>query len=121
MAARERELLAFLEATASQGHRDWLLAMTHSLSSDPDAVARTYEIYARLDGLADADPGDPRVEDLAQAVADSMPDSIARTAAASHQVEGVGGFAEAFFADFPPAQAEVLRRAMRLLQERGRS
>jgi DNA-binding transcriptional MerR regulator len=121
MAAKERELLAFLDATAGQGHRDWLLAMTRSLSSDPAAMARAYEIYARLDELADADPGDPRVEDLAEAVADSMPDGIARSAAGSHQVEGVGGFAEAFFADFPPAQAEVLRRAMLLLQERGRS
>lgn len=47
-----------------------------------------------------------------------MPDGVARTAAGSHEV---GGFAEAFFADFPAAQAEVLRRAMRLLQERGQS
>jgi DNA-binding transcriptional MerR regulator len=121
MAARERELLAFLDATAGQGHRDWLLAMTHALSTDPEAMARAYEFYARLDGLADAGPGDPRIEDLAREVADSMPDDIARTAAASRQAEGVGGFAEAFFADFPPAQAEVLRRAVLLLAERGQS
>jgi DNA-binding transcriptional MerR regulator len=120
MAARERELLAFLEATAGRGHREWLLAMTRSLTSDPDAMARAYEIYARLDELADADLDDPRIEDVARAVADSMPDDIADAAAGSDEVEDGGGFAEAFFADFPPAQGEVLRRAMVLLRERGR-
>lgn len=121
MAARERELLAFLEASAGQGHREWLLAMTRALSSDPEAMARAYEIYARLDGLADAEPDDPRIEDVARAVADSMPDDIADAAAGSGEVEDGGGFTEAFFADFPPAQAEVLRRAMGLLRERGQS
>lgn len=121
MAAKERELLAFLDSTAGQGHRDWLLAMTRSLSGDPEAMARAYRIYARLDDLADAGADDPRIDDLARSVADSMPDDIARAAAGSGRAQDDGAFTEAFFADFPPAQAEVLRRAMRLLQERGQS
>ena len=95
--------------------------MTSALSSDPEAMARAYEIYARLDELADADPNDPRIEDVARAVADSMPDDVADAAAGSSEIEDGGGFAEAFFADFPPAQGEVLRRAVVLLRERGRS
>jgi DNA-binding transcriptional MerR regulator len=122
MAAKERELLALLDSTAGAGHRDWLLAMMRALSTDEDAMARAYEIYAGLDELADASPTDPRVPELARTIADSMPHEVARSAAegASRTGDaGGGGFAEAFFADFPPAQAEVLRRATALLQERG--
>ncbi|MEU0603432.1 MerR family transcriptional regulator [Streptomyces sp. NPDC006393] len=122
MAAKERELLALLDSTAGAGHRTWLLAMMRALSTDEEAMARAYEIYARLDELADAAPDDPRIPQLARAVADSMPQEVARSAAEDASRTGDkdgGGFAEAFFADFPPAQAEVLRRAMTLLQERG--
>ncbi len=121
IAAKERELLAFLDASGGQAHRDWLLALTHALRDDPDAIARGYEIYARLDELAAADPTDPRVEILAQQVADSMPDEVARAATEGQPDADGGAFATAFFADFPPAQAQVLRRATRLLQERGRA
>ncbi|MGW0084845.1 MerR family transcriptional regulator [Streptomyces sp. NPDC003393] len=122
MAAKERELLALLHSTAGAGHRYWLLAMMRALSTDEDAMARAYEIYAGLDELADASPTDPRVPEPARTIADSMPHEVARSAAegASRTGDGCGGgFADAFFADFPPAQAEVLRRATALLQERG--
>ncbi|MER6981585.1 MerR family transcriptional regulator, partial [Streptomyces carpinensis] len=56
MAAKERELLALLDATAGAGHRAWLLGMMRTLSTDENAMARAYEIYARLDELADAAP-----------------------------------------------------------------
>lgn len=120
MAARERELLGLLETTADTGHRDWLLALTTALSNSPRAMTDAYEIYARLDALADADPGDPRIEDVARAVADSIPDGRVHFPAAGRPSDERDGFADAFFADFPAAQAEVLRRAMRLLQDRGR-
>jgi DNA-binding transcriptional MerR regulator len=122
MAAKERELLALLDTTSDTGHRAWLLAMMRTLGTDETAMARAYEIYARLDELADAAPDDPRIPELAQAVADSMPEEVARSAAEGAARAGDkdgGGFADAFFADFPPAQAEVLRRATDLLRERG--
>ncbi|MER6735680.1 MerR family transcriptional regulator [Streptomyces puniciscabiei] len=122
MAAKERELLALLDATADAGHRAWLQTMMRTMNTDENAMARAYEIYARLDELADAAPDDPRIPELARTVADIMPDEVARSAAQSAARVGDkdgGGFAQALFADLPPAQAEVVRRAMALLQERG--
>lgn len=119
MAAKERELLALLDSTADQGHRQWLSGLIEALSSDEQAMARAYEIYARLDELADAEADDPRIPDLARAVAEAMPQHIVGDAGEQGAGNGGGGaFAEALFADFPPAQAEVLRGAMRLLEQR---
>lgn len=124
MAARERELLALLETASGEGRRTWLMGMVRSLTSDPDAMERAYEIYARLDELADAAADDPRVEEMARAVVDAMPEEVVGRMTAADGVDewesdDGGAFAEAFFADFPPAQAEVMRRAMRLFAERG--
>jgi DNA-binding transcriptional MerR regulator len=132
MAAKDRELLALLEASASPGHREWFAALTHALNADPEAMDRAYEIYARLDELAGIDDlGDPRIAELAEAVAHSMPEGLIPAADTSASGAGesdderassnIDAFAEAFFADFPPAQAEVLRRAVELLRDRGRS
>ncbi|GAA1510015.1 MerR family transcriptional regulator [Streptomyces synnematoformans] len=127
-AVRERELLALLETTADDAHRGWLAALLHALNADPEAMTRAYGIYARLDELADAEATDPRVEELARAVVDAMPDEAVRLMTAGPDPAGTGAgdgggedgeaFAEVFFADFPPAQAAVMRRAMALLGER---
>lgn len=119
MAVKERELLAMLETNADEGHRQWMLGLVHTLSSDEQAMERAYEIYARLDELADAATDDPRIPELARLVADAMPHEAFQPPADDTAAnEDGGGFAEAIFADFAPAQAEVLRRAMNLLQER---
>lgn len=118
-AAKDRELLALLEAIQGQEYRAWLSALTGALSDDPEAMARAYDIYARLDEVADADLDDPRIDELAQLVADSMPDGLLRAMPAAGDGDG-DTFAEAFVADFPPAQAEVLRRVVRILYERRR-
>ncbi|NGN64989.1 MerR family transcriptional regulator [Streptomyces sp. A7024] len=119
MAAKERELLALLDTTADEGQRSWMLGLVQTLSADEQAMERAYEIYARLDELADAAADDPRIPEVARMVADSMPAEMFQPppdgAAAD---EDGGGFAEAIFADFAPAQAEALRRAMDLFQER---
>jgi DNA-binding transcriptional MerR regulator len=127
MAAKERELLALLETMATTGtnspggERGWLDALTHALSSDPRALRRAYDVYGQLDELADAAPDDARVAEAARAVADSMPDESLRAlnlrAEADSETAG-GGFADAFFADYAPAQAEAIRQAIRLLRER---
>jgi DNA-binding transcriptional MerR regulator len=125
MAARERELLALLEgsATAAEAH-GWLTGMLQALGSDPDAMRRAYDVYARLDELAEADVDDARIDAVARAVVDAIPEEAAAMMAGgareAARSEEHGGFADAMFADFAPAQAEVVRRAMRLMQERAR-
>ncbi|MBD0421783.1 MerR family DNA-binding transcriptional regulator [Streptomyces sp. TRM S81-3] len=118
MAAKERELLAFLETCSPGGGRGWLDAMVHSLSADPEAMRRAYEVYARLDELAEAGEDDPRVESTARAVVDSIPAEAVQAMTVPDDAGGTDGFAEAFFADFAPAQAAAVRRAMALLWER---
>ncbi|GAA2442354.1 MerR family transcriptional regulator [Streptomyces macrosporus] len=121
MAARERELLALIETTAPPEARRELFAALGSMGGDPAAVARMYEVYALLDALAEADADDPRVAEAARAVADSVPEEVLEGIGDVPSDEDLsGGFAEAFFADLSPAQAEALRRAMRLLAERAR-
>jgi hypothetical protein len=78
-------------------------------------VERALAAYALLDDLADAEPDDPRVEEAARALADCMPRELLP--------EGWGGidqddsFLRAFYADFAPAQAEAIRRTLRILME----
>ncbi|BDU00869.1 MULTISPECIES: MerR family transcriptional regulator [Nocardia] len=123
MAVKERELLALLETSAPIGD-GWLDGMVRALRSDPAAMTRAYEIYAQLDELSGVPEDDPRVEEAARAVVGSMPDGMleALRVPGDQQPETTGGngFAEAFFADFAPAQAAAMRRVIALLQERGR-
>ncbi|MTE18817.1 MerR family transcriptional regulator [Streptomyces sp. TRM43335] len=124
MAARERELLALLETTMPPEAGRELVAALGSVGGDPAAMARMYEVYALLDGLAEAEADDPRVAQAARAVADAVPDAVLETVAGRSGTasgsDAPGGFAKVLFADFSPAQAEVLRQAMRLLAERAR-
>ncbi|MGK8491448.1 MerR family transcriptional regulator [Nocardia asiatica] len=121
MAVKDRELLALLESSAPDGDRGWLDALTHALKSDPQAISRAYEIYTQLDELSGAPADDPRVETAARAIVDSMPQGLfeAMRVPGGEDLESVGesGFAKAFFADFAPAQAGAIRRAIQLLQE----
>ncbi|MEU8484835.1 MerR family transcriptional regulator [Streptomyces sp. NPDC048641] len=122
MAAKERELLALLETGSPGGDRGWLDALMHTLNSDPDAMRRAYDVYARLDELAEADEDDVRVEEAARALVDSIPEAAVRAMniPADGDVGEGGGFADALFSDFAPAQAAAVRRAIALLQERAR-
>ncbi|MEV7191432.1 MerR family transcriptional regulator [Streptomyces sp. NPDC093510] len=133
MAAKDREFLALLDTTASPEDRDALLAAMRPAFTAPGAVERAHEVYTRLDALADADLADPRtdaaVDEAARTLADLLPDALLTdlgTEGAQIFTENGeihkgrdDGFLEAFFADFAPAQAEAVRRAMRLLARRG--
>ncbi|WP_174186317.1 MerR family transcriptional regulator [Nocardia barduliensis] len=124
MAVKDRELLALLESSAAGGDRSRLDALTHALKSDPKTIARAYEVYAQLDELSGAPESDPRVETAARAIVDSMPEGLLEAMGVPggpHLNEmGESGFAQAFFADFTPAQAGAIRRAIQLLQEPAR-
>lgn len=121
MAARERELLALLETRSPGGDLGWLYAMGRSLSADAEAMRRAYEVYARMDALAGAVEEDPRVEQTARAIVESIPDQAVRAVIAAEAEEGSGeesGFTDALFAEFTAAQAAAVRRAIELLKER---
>ncbi|UUN26606.1 MerR family transcriptional regulator [Streptomyces sp. FIT100] len=121
MAARDREMLALLDTVAPAGERERLLGAMRRMTEAPGAADRAHEVYALLDALADEATGadDPRVEEAARALATCIPDEVA-------QGLGTGGtlpdstFRDAFFADFSPAQAAAVRRALRIVAERAR-
>ncbi|UNO43558.1 MerR family transcriptional regulator [Streptomyces sp. MST-110588] len=120
MAAKERELLALLETGSPGGDRSWFDAVRHSLGADPAAMRRAYEIYARMDELAQAAEDDPRVEAMARAIVDSIPPEAVQSMTIPDDggAGERGGFADAFFEEFAPAQAAAVRRAIELLRER---
>ncbi|MFF1676211.1 MerR family transcriptional regulator [Streptomyces sp. NPDC058256] len=117
MAAKDREMLALIDTTADPEDRDRLLAALRVAFAAPGAVERAHKAYALLDELADADPGDPRVDEAAGALADSMPEGLWPEG----EVDQDNSFLRAVFADFPPAQAEAVRRMMRMVAERQRT
>ncbi|MGW8874896.1 MerR family transcriptional regulator [Streptomyces mirabilis] len=121
MAARDREVLALIDTVASPESRQRLMAALGSAFETPAAVARAHEVYALLDALADADPydaEDPRVDEAARALADCLPDSLLSETDLAPGLDD--SFLRALYADVAPAQAEAIRRAMRMFTERGR-
>ena len=123
MAAKDRDLMALLETAAPARGTGWLDVLTRTLNSDPGAAERAYAVYARLDELADCPADDPRVEATAQAIVAAIPEP-ARQAIRfpdGHLEETDEGFFAAFYADFPPAQAAAIRRAVDLLRESRRA
>jgi DNA-binding transcriptional MerR regulator len=121
-AAKERELLALLETASPDLDRGWFDALVIGLGGNPDAMRRAYAVYARLDELAGAAEDDPRVAQTARAIVDAIPAEAVRAMniADDGDMAENGGFADAFFADFAPAQAAALRRGIELLRERAR-
>jgi len=122
MAAKDRELLALLETATSAHGSGWLDVLTRALNSDPGAVDRAYAVYARLDELADAPTDDPRVEAAAHAIVAVIPEPAQQAIPfpGGDLAQAGEGFAAAFYADFGPAQAAVIRRAIELMSARWR-
>src|SRR5215831_9534118 len=117
MAAKDRDVMALLETVSAAHGAGWL---TRALGSDLGAVERAFPVYERLDELAGSAPDDPRVESAAQAIVAAIP-APARQAiglASGGFEEGDEGFAAAFYADFAPAQAGAIRRALNLMRDR---
>jgi DNA-binding transcriptional MerR regulator len=109
MAAKDREVLALIETAAGPEERKRLAAVLGDAFGDPAAVERAQDVYALLDALVDADVDDPRVEEAARAVEACLPDGLVPE-------EGVDdhAFLRALYADMSPAQAEAVRRALRM-------
>ncbi|ANP54707.1 DNA-binding transcriptional MerR regulator [Streptomyces griseochromogenes] len=113
MAAKDREMLALFETAADPEARARLLAALRGAFGAPDALTRAQEAYALLDALADAAADDPRVERAARALADCIPAEMLP----SEGVDESDAFLRAFYADFAPAQAAAVRRALSMLTE----
>ncbi|MEU5213915.1 MerR family transcriptional regulator [Streptomyces sp. NPDC020742] len=125
MAATEREVLALLESAG--GGDTGVTDLLAEAVSAPGAMERTYEVYGMLDALADAAPDDPQVAKTAVALADCIPDAVVAAVDGSRWEQVTSpdaaagdGFLAAYYAAFSPAQAEVLRLAMRRVAERAR-
>ncbi|MBO0807336.1 MAG: MerR family transcriptional regulator [Actinobacteria bacterium] len=117
MAAKDRDLMAMLETVSAARGGSWLDVLTRALASDPGAVERAYRAYERLDELADSAVNDPRIEASAQAIVAAIPEparQAIRLASGGFE-EADGGFAAAFYAEFAPAQAAAIRRAVELM------
>jgi DNA-binding transcriptional MerR regulator len=115
MAAKDREILALLDTAASPEVREQLMSLWSGALGSADAVARAHEAYALLDALADAEPDDPRVTEAARLLAELIPRELLTEA----DIDQDNSFLRAFYADFAPAQAEAIRRALGSLMEEG--
>lgn len=121
MAAKDRQILALLETAASPAERKRLTDALSGVFAAEDGAARAQEAYAMLDALADADPGDPRVDETARVIARCVPPGMLPEALVEllpgPGPESENSFLRALFADFTPAQAEAVRQALRILTE----
>jgi DNA-binding transcriptional MerR regulator len=118
IAAKDRELLALLDTMAPPAEQERLMGAMRRMTEAPGAMERAYALYEELDALADADPADPRVERTAQGLADVLPDEVVAQLGTDGPPQE--GFLDAFLANFSPAQAAVVERALRLVMERAR-
>ncbi|MFB9236283.1 MerR family transcriptional regulator [Plantactinospora siamensis] len=119
MAAKDREVMALLETVGGAHDTDWLDMLTQGMADDPRAIEQAQAVYALLDELAGAATDDPRVETAARLIVASIPESARRAIQIPDGVfeETGDGFAAAFYADFAPAQAAAIRRALTLLRQ----
>ncbi|MDA3649039.1 MerR family transcriptional regulator [Saccharopolyspora indica] len=116
MGVLEQELFALMDTTGGE-QRDQVLAAVLPFVEDPETVARGHELQRRLDELADATPDDPRITPLAEELADNIPAEVSALIGAD---DAGHSFSTALFDSMGPAQAEVLRRTIRLLAQRPR-
>jgi DNA-binding transcriptional MerR regulator len=129
----DRELLALMDTVADSADRAQFIYLFRPLT-EPEAVARGHAFYARLDDLADADPGDSRVTTLAADLAAYIPDEMAMAMVANldstpdqmrppgtDAVDNAGGghWLRTMYAEVSAAQAEVFRLVVIMLKERG--
>lgn len=119
MALRDREMLVLLESTVAPEERAGLLAAMRGALGSPEAAARARRTYELLDELADAGADDPRVAEAARVLADCMPAELLPEE--GFDLDPGHGLLRALYADFAPAQAEAVRRAMEIAARGRRS
>ncbi|MDJ0383019.1 MerR family transcriptional regulator [Streptomyces sp. G-G2] len=83
-----------------------------------DEVRDVLALYERLDALAGAPADDPRIPDLAAELVAAVPAEVFAAMPAASEGPSAQGLKEALLADYPPAQAEVVRRLMAAFTDR---
>lgn len=111
VAGLDGELLALVGTAAGPAEQARIFELIRPLT-EPAALARGHELYGRLDALADAGPGDPRVSALAADFAAHLP---APMVALMRENAGDTRWLGALSAELSPAQAEVFRLLMGML------
>lgn len=117
-AAWDRDLLLLVDTMSAGAEQERALTMLDTLAADPATAERGQEFYRRLDELAGAEPGDPRVAPLAAELADySMEHLLHLQPGADWDLAQL----EPFLDGLAPAQAEVVRQATRLIEAKFQS
>ncbi|MDR8415196.1 MerR family transcriptional regulator [Nonomuraea sp. 3-1Str] len=125
VAELDRQMLTLASAMGGPEGENAVVDLMRPLT-EPDTLAGGLDLYRRLDDLADADPGDPRVAGLAADLAGHIPDAMASAMIENSREPAAGGspvtdgdrWLETLAGEMAPAQAEVLRLLMERLRER---
>ncbi|MDF5758028.1 MerR family transcriptional regulator [Spongiactinospora sp. TRM90649] len=113
MSAWDRDLLVVVDAIGAHAPPDaHARAMLAGLAADPGARAAGEDFYRRMDDLADAGPGDPRIGPLAAELAAFAARHIP---AAPGPATWDAGAIEPFLDELSPAQAQVVRQVVALI------
>ncbi|MFB4314108.1 MerR family transcriptional regulator [Actinomadura sp. 21ATH] len=115
----DRELMMMIDTGAADGDRSAYAELLQPLTA-PGMAERGAGLYARLDELADADPGDPRVAETAREMADYIPGEMAAVMITSLEDPATGGWLAEMSQEMTSAQAEAFRLLIRTLRARAR-
>lgn len=107
----DRDLLLLVDTMAAPPDRRRTFAMLDALAADPGTRARGQEFYRGLDDLAEAEPGDPRVRPLAELLAGFSVEHVMTEVEPGWDPQVM----EPFLEGLAPAQAEVVRQAIRII------
>ncbi|WP_043626653.1 MerR family transcriptional regulator [Nonomuraea candida] len=116
-AAWDRDLLLLMDGLSTGPDRQSAFGLLDALAADPAALATGREFYRRMDELAEADPADPRVGPLAELLADYSVEHLLREFGPDARELDLRQL-DSFLDGLSPAQAEVVRRAIRLIAAR---
>jgi DNA-binding transcriptional MerR regulator len=115
-AEMDRQMLTLMGTVAGADERERVVELLRPLA-EPGTAERGHVLYERLDELADADPGDPRVAELAADLAGHLPEEMVKGLLGNLPEEGAPWMA-AMYEDLSPAQAEVFRLMVAVLKEK---
>jgi DNA-binding transcriptional MerR regulator len=113
----DRDLLSVIDAGADPADRAEFTRLFNPLT-EPEALARATELYARLDELAEASGGDPRISELADDLAAHLPKEMATAMTESLDDPETGRWLDTITPEMSAAQAEVFRLLVTRLKER---
>lgn len=107
----DREFLALVDREVAA---EDVVALYKAVLDDPQQRARTAELYRRFDELRTAAADDSRIADLALDLAAALPPELAAQMTPDSTIDA-HPLGAAILRDLPPAQAEVVRAAQRLV------